>query len=43
MEPEMSSAMRQASNVIVTAARLYKELALSATDLLRRSSYSYTV
>jgi hypothetical protein len=35
----MSIAIRQASNAIVTAARLYKELAVSATDLLRPSSY----
>lgn len=35
----MSTALRQASNALVTAARLYKELALSATDLFRPSSY----
>ena len=36
----MSTAIRQASNALVTAARLYRELALSASDLLRPSSYS---
>jgi hypothetical protein len=35
----MSAAIRQASNVLVTAARLYKELAVSASDLLRPSVY----
>lgn len=35
----MSTAIRQASNAIVTAARLYKELAISASDLLRPESY----
>jgi hypothetical protein len=35
----MSIAIRQASNAIVTAARLYKEFALSASDLLRPSTY----
>ncbi len=35
----MSIAIRQASNAIVTAARLYKELAVSASDLLRPSRY----
>ena len=31
----MSTAIRKASNVIITAARLYKEFAVSASDLLR--------
>jgi hypothetical protein len=35
----MSIAIRHASNALVTAARLYKELAVSATDLLRPSTY----
>ncbi len=35
----MSTAIRQASNAIVTAARLYKEFALSASDLLRPDTY----
>jgi len=35
----MSTAIRQASNAIVIAARLYKELAVSASDLLRPGSY----
>lgn len=35
----MSAAIRQASNAIVGAARLYKELAISASDLLRPASY----
>jgi hypothetical protein len=35
----MSTAIRQASNAIVTAARLYKELAVSASDLLRPGTY----
>jgi hypothetical protein len=35
----MSIAIRQASHAIVTAARLYKEFALSASDLLRPSTY----
>ena len=35
----MSTAIRQASNAIVTAARLYKEFALSASELLRPATY----
>ena len=35
----MSRAIRQASNVIVVAAHLYVELALSASDLLRPDTY----
>lgn len=35
----MSTALRQASNAFVTAARLYKELALSASDLFRAETY----
>ena len=35
----MSQAIRQASNTLVIAARLYKELAVSASDLLRVESY----
>jgi hypothetical protein len=35
----MSKAIRQASNVIVVFARLYKELAVSASELLRPDSY----
>ena len=35
----MSKAIRQASNAIVTAALLYKELAVSASELLRPDSY----
>jgi hypothetical protein len=35
----MSVAIRKASNAIVTAAHLYKELAVSASDLLRPSTY----
>ena len=35
----MSKAIRSASNALVTAARLYKELALSASDLLRPNTY----
>ena len=35
----MSAAIRQASNTLVIAARLYKELAVSASELLRPSSY----
>ena len=38
-ESPMSAAIRQASNVIVTAALLYKELAISASDLLRPGTY----
>ena len=40
MEPIMSIAIRRASNAIVTAARLYKEFAISASDLLRPGTYS---
>lgn len=36
----MSTAIRQASNALVLAARLYKELAVSASELLRPSTYS---
>ena len=36
----MSTALRQASHVVVIAARLYRELAVSATDLLRPTTYS---
>ena len=36
----MSTAIRQASHVVVIAARLYRELAISATDLLRPTSYT---
>lgn len=36
----MSTALRQASHVVVLAARLYRELALSASDLLRPARYS---
>jgi hypothetical protein len=36
----MSRAIRQAQNTIVLAARLYGELARSASDLLRPSSYA---
>ena len=39
MEPMMSIAIRRASNAIVTAARLYREFAISASDLLRPSTY----
>jgi hypothetical protein len=35
----MTQAIRQASNTLVIAARLYKELAVSASDLLRSDSY----
>ena len=35
----MSRAIRQASNVVVAAAQLYKELAVSATDLFRPENY----
>lgn len=35
----MSAAIRQASNALVTAALLYKELAVSATDLFRPETY----
>jgi hypothetical protein len=35
----MSTAIRNASNALVIAARLYKEMAISATDLLRPSRY----
>lgn len=35
----MSAAFRRASNALVLAARLYKELAVSASDLLRPATY----
>lgn len=35
----MSTAIRQASNAVVTAARLYMELAVSASALLRPGTY----
>ena len=35
----MSTAIRQASHILVTAARLYRELALSASELLRAETY----
>ena len=35
----MSTAIRQASHVVVIAARLYRELAVSASDLLRPTTY----
>ena len=35
----MSHAIRQASNALFVAARLYKELAVSASDLLRPTTY----
>ena len=35
----MSRAIRQASNVVVAAAQLYKELAVSAIDLFRPENY----
>ncbi len=35
----MSRAIRQASNTLVVAARLYKELAISVSDLLRPDTY----
>ena len=38
-EPDLSIAIRRASNAIATAALLYKELAVSASDLLRPSTY----
>ena len=37
--PLMSSAIRQASHAIVAAALLYKEFAISASELLRPGSY----
>jgi len=39
MEFLMSIAIRRASNAIVTAALLYKEFAISASDLLRPGTY----
>lgn len=39
MEPFMSTAFRQASNAILTAARLYKEFAQSASELLHPGTY----
>jgi hypothetical protein len=38
-ESSLSAAIRQASNAFVTAIHLYKELAVSASDLLRPSTY----
>jgi len=35
----MTVAIRKASNTLVLAAQLYRELALSASDLLRPSTY----
>ena len=35
----MSTVIRQASNAIVIAARLYKEFVVSASDLLNPSRY----
>lgn len=35
----MSRAIRQAQNALITAARLYKELAVSASDLLKPDTY----
>jgi len=35
----MSRAIRQASNVVVAAAQLYKGLAVSASDLFRPGTY----
>ena len=35
----MTQAIRQASNALVVAVHLYKELAVSATDLLRPETY----
>ena len=35
----MSSAIRQASHAIVAAALLYKEFAISASELLRPGTY----
>lgn len=35
----MSQAIRHAGNALVVAALLYKELAISATDLLRPETY----
>jgi hypothetical protein len=35
----MSQAIRQASNAIIVAARLYREMAISASDLLRPETY----
>ena len=42
-ESTMTIAIRKASNALVTAAHLYKEFAISATDLLRPSRYSNSV
>lgn len=35
----MTQAIRRASNTLVVAARLYKELAISASDLFRPETY----
>jgi hypothetical protein len=37
---EMPLALRKASNTVVLAAQLYRELAISASDLLRPATYS---
>ncbi len=39
MSTALREASRQASHAFVVAARLYKELAVSASDLLRPSTY----
>jgi hypothetical protein len=36
----MTVALRKASNTVVLAAQLYRELALSASELLRPATYS---
>ena len=35
----MSTAIRHASNTLISAARLYKELAVSASELFRPATY----
>lgn len=35
----MSRAIRSASNVVIVAAHLYRELAVSASDLFRPETY----
>ena len=42
-ESTMTTAIRKASNVLITAAHLYKEFAISATDLLRPSRYTSSI
>lgn len=37
----MTQAIRRASNAFVTAGYLYKELAISASDLLRPGTYRH--